>query len=439
MAGQVAVVTGGGRGIGRAIALALATAGARTAVLARSESELDKTVQLIERAGGRAQAFVIDVTDALSVRATMGEVEKTLGPVNLLVNNAATSGPIGPFWETDANHWWQALNVNLRGPALCCRAVLPGMVARNQGRIVNIASSAIPIAYFSSYATSKTALIRFTETTAAELAPHGVKMFALAPGTVRTAMSEYSLNSPEGRRWLPWFPRIFDEGLDVSVERPARLVVELASGYADRLSGRLLSVSDDLDVLLKNAKQIEENKLFSLRVRTLDSGGGSSALASIRAAAECARPVWVERTIKAPPEKVFLAWIDPESVKKWFVHQAAVHWSRNPAIEARPDGHFRWSIVSDDNDQEEFAFHGTYREVELGKTLAFTWEWQTLPVDGVNGPGITLVTIQFLREVDSTKVLLTQSGLPNEAARNAHDKGWQRCLEGIAQLFSPQP
>jgi uncharacterized protein YndB with AHSA1/START domain len=116
-----------------------------------------------------------------------------------------------------------------------------------------------------------------------------------------------------------------------------------------------------------------------------------------------------------------------------------VHWSRNPAIEARPDGHFRWSIVSDDNDQEEFAFHGTYREVELGKTLAFTWEWQTLPVDGVNGPGITLVTIQFLREVDSTKVLLTQSGLPNEAARNAHDKGWQRCLEGIAQLFSPQP
>jgi len=148
--GQVAVVTGGGRGIGRAIALALAKAGACAAVLARSQSELDKTVRLIEHAGGRAQAFATDVRDVLTVRSAIVEIERSLGPVDLLVNNAATAGPIGPFWETDTDQWWQALEVNLRGPVHCSRAVLPGMVARHQGRIVNIASSAIPVPYFSS-------------------------------------------------------------------------------------------------------------------------------------------------------------------------------------------------------------------------------------------------------------------------------------------------
>src|SRR5262249_32193826 len=98
--GQVAAVTGGGRGIGRAIALALAEAGASTAVLARSQAELDTTVQQIEQSGGKARAFVSDVRDALTISRTVKEIEQSLGPVSLLVNNAATFGPIGPFWET---------------------------------------------------------------------------------------------------------------------------------------------------------------------------------------------------------------------------------------------------------------------------------------------------------------------------------------------------
>lgn len=118
------------------------------------------------------------------------------------------------------------------------------MISRHRGRVVNIASSATPVAHFSAYTTSKTALIRFTATVAAELKPHGVSMFAVGPSTVRTAMSEYSLNSPEGQKWLPWFRRIFDEGLDVPVGRPAQLVLELASGRADALSGRFLTVAD---------------------------------------------------------------------------------------------------------------------------------------------------------------------------------------------------
>jgi len=398
--GQIAVVTGSGRGIGRAIALTLATAGAYTAVLARSQSEVAKTVAMIEEAGGRAQAFVADVTDAMAVGTTMAEIEHSLGSVNLLVNNAAQQGPMGPFCETNVDEWWRTLAVNLSGPMLCSRAVLPGMILRHAGRIVNIASSAVPIPYFSSYITSKTALIRFTETVATEIRPHGVSMFAVGPGTVRTAMSEYALNSPEGQEWLPWFRRIFDEGLDVPIESPARLVLELASGRADSLTGRFLSVSDDLDTLLRNVKQIEENQLFSLRVKTLNAGNTNPALAAIRAEAEGAPrySLRIERTFDAQCSRLFQIWTEPEAVKKWFVHGATVHWSQDPAIDARPGGHYTWSVVSDDNDQEIFAFHGRYREVQLARKIVFSWEWRTLPIEGVNGPGNTLVTIDFFEQ-----------------------------------------
>jgi len=286
LVGQVAAVTGGGRGIGRAIAATLSAAGATTAVLARSASEIDKTARMIEQAGGRARPFVVDVTDAVTVERTFAEIERSLGPVTLLVNNAAVPGPIGPFWETDPAEWWRTLDVNQRGVVLCSRAVLPGMIARSKGRIINIASSAMPVAYFSSYATSKAALVRFTETIAGEVKAYGVSTFAVGPGTVRTAMAEHSLRSDDGQKWLPWFKRIFDEGLDVSVERPARLVLELASGRADSLSGRFLSIWDDLNSLLQNVGEIEERQLYSLRVQTLNGRGVGTALTAIRAEAE---------------------------------------------------------------------------------------------------------------------------------------------------------
>jgi NAD(P)-dependent dehydrogenase (short-subunit alcohol dehydrogenase family) len=289
LSGQVAVVTGGGRGIGRACALTLARAGARTAVLARSGSEVTETAERIKEAGGQALAFVADVTNAGDISKTIEKIDSSLGPINLLVNNAGIPGPIGPFWETEADEWWRTMNVNLRGAVLCARAVLPGMRVRRQGRVINIASSAIPIAYFSSYATNKTALVRFTEIVAAEIKPYGVSMFAVGPGTVRTAMAEHSLYSQQGQKWLPWFQRIFDEGLDLPADRPSQLVLDLASGRADSLSGRFLSVMDDLDSLLRSVKEIEEQNLYSLRMRTLKAGDASLALASIRAEAE--RPI----------------------------------------------------------------------------------------------------------------------------------------------------
>lgn len=289
--GQVAVVTGGGRGIGRTIAQTLAGAGARVAVMSRSADELAETVRLIKQAGGHSASLATDVANPEAVTRSFAKLEHSLGPIDLLVNNAAVLGPLGPFSDTDPKEWWHVLEINLRGPMLCTRAVLPGMIQRRRGRIINMASGGggMSIAYFSPYVASKTALIRFTECIAAETKPYGVAAFAIGPGTVRTAMANYSLNSAEGRKWLPWFGRIFGEGLDAPPERPAGLVLSLASGKADALSGLFVQTTDNLDHMLAHADEIRHDRLYSLRFRRLDTGPQNPALAAIIAEAERAR------------------------------------------------------------------------------------------------------------------------------------------------------
>jgi len=288
---QVAVVTGAGRGIGRAVAQALATVGAKVGVIARSENELAETVALIKKSGGKAYALPADVTDAGAIAKAFSEIERALGPVDLLVNNAGIIGPISPFWEQPFDEWWRVLDVNLRGAALCSHRVLPAMIARGNGRIVNIISggAATALTHFSAYIASKTALARFTEILATEAKPFGVSAFALSPATVRTAMAEHSLNSPEGRKWIPWFRRIFDEGLTAPATLPAEFVVKLASGRFDALSGRFLSVADDLELMLANRSEIEREQLYSLRVRKLASVKVNPKFDAIRAAGEAAR------------------------------------------------------------------------------------------------------------------------------------------------------
>jgi len=270
--GQVAIVTGAGRGLGRATALALARAGTRVGVVARSEEQLAETVRGVTEAGGDALAIVADVADPASVERMAREAERTLGPVDLLVNNAGTMGPLGPIWEADPGDWWHSIEVNLRGPYLCSRALLPGMVERRRGRIINVSTSAatVAVAHMGAYVIAKTALIRFSENLAAELLNSGVSVFAISPGTVRTAMSEHLLESEAGKKWLPWFRKLFDRGRDVPAEKPAQLVVQLASGRADALSGRFIDVSDDLAKLLERLDEVKRDDLYTLRVRKLN-------------------------------------------------------------------------------------------------------------------------------------------------------------------------
>jgi NAD(P)-dependent dehydrogenase (short-subunit alcohol dehydrogenase family) len=257
---QTAVVTGGRRGLGRAFAQALAATGRQVAIVARQAIEVEGT-----------RTFVADVTDETGIDRAFGDIERSLGPVDLLVNNAGVIGPLGPFTESSVAQWWRTLEVDLLGQVICAHRVLPSMIARRSGRIVNIASGggATMFPYFSAYVTAKTALIRFSECLAHEVKPHGVAVFAMGPGTVRTAMSEHSLNSLEGKKWLPWFADIFRQGRDLPAERPAQLLCQLASGRFDALSGRYVNPADDLEQLLAAARDIEARKLYSLEVKRL--------------------------------------------------------------------------------------------------------------------------------------------------------------------------
>ena len=272
--GTVALVTGAGRGLGRAMALALAHSGARVGVVARSEEQLAETVRGVTAAGGEALAVVADVSDAAAAARLAGEVESRLGPVGVLVNNAGTMGPLGPMWEAEPDEWWRAIAVNLLGPYLCSRAVLPRMIERRRGRIINVSTNAatVAVAHMGAYVVAKTALLRFTETLAAELANSGVRVFAMGPGTVRTAMTDYVLASEAGKKWLPWFRKIFDRGRDLPAEQAAQLVVQLAAGRADGLAGRFIEVSDDLEALLHREEEVKRDDLYLLRVRKLAPG-----------------------------------------------------------------------------------------------------------------------------------------------------------------------
>jgi len=154
--GQVALVTGAGRGVGRAIALALGDAGAAVAVCARSEDDVTRVAGEIAGRGEPALAIRCDVTHRQEVEDMVAQVEAAIGPVDLLVNNAGQFGPVGPLAATDPDEWWEALEVNLRGPLYCAHAVLPGMLAQGHGRIVNVSGSAglAAIPMLSAYAVS---------------------------------------------------------------------------------------------------------------------------------------------------------------------------------------------------------------------------------------------------------------------------------------------
>jgi NAD(P)-dependent dehydrogenase (short-subunit alcohol dehydrogenase family) len=141
----------------------------------------------------------------------VADTEREVGPVDLLVNSAATITPAGPPWEVDPDEWWRSVEINLRGPLLCARAVLPGMLARRRGRVVNVISNAVNGAhpYASAYAASKSALAHFTRSLAAAAEAHGVRAFAVDPGTMttETGMQRILRDSREGQRYYPGFQR----------------------------------------------------------------------------------------------------------------------------------------------------------------------------------------------------------------------------------------
>ena len=254
--GEVALVTGGGRGIGAGIARELAEAGMRVAVAARTREQVERVG---EETGGLA--LEVDVSDEASVERMVEETERALGAIDLLVNNAGIAGRSSapPIWEgEEPGEWWRVFEVNVLGAYLCCRSVLRGMVGRGAGRIVNVGSGGayLPVTPGrvggTAYGPSKAALHRFGEVLAGQLEQHGIAVFTISPGLVRTALTEALADD------APWTPPSL----------APQLVRALASGRADRLTGRYIHAEhDNIEELIARADEIVENDLNAIRLR----------------------------------------------------------------------------------------------------------------------------------------------------------------------------
>jgi 3-oxoacyl-[acyl-carrier protein] reductase len=264
---RVALVTGASQGIGRVVAGQLAATGYTVAAAARS-------MHLLRELSAQTGALPIelDVTDAHAVADAVVRVEAELGPIDLLVNNAGLAGHGGATWTHQPADWWRVFEVNVLGTFLCCRAVVPGMVSRRSGRIVNLSSGAalFPIeadfdaAINSAYLASKAAVIRFTEALAAETQQAGVTVIAMSPGTVKTGMSTEA------------FADVWDDPDFWSPpELAADLIEFIGSGALDELSGRYIRAAvDDWRTLADHVPEITEHDLYSMRLRTAPDGTG---------------------------------------------------------------------------------------------------------------------------------------------------------------------
>jgi 3-oxoacyl-[acyl-carrier protein] reductase len=245
----VALVTGGGRGIGASIARALADAGMQVAVTGRTPEQVEAVAAEID-----GLAIVGDVSRREDVEGWVERTESELGPIDLLVANAGISKAHDDVWKVEPEDWWRVQEVNVLGVFLSCRAVIPAMLERDAGRIVIVASGAayLPGAQSTAYPSSKAAVHRFAETLANQLRGR-IPVFSISPGLVRTALTEHSF--PDDAPWTP-------------PELAPRLVRVLASGRADALAGRYLHAEhDDIEDLIARADEIVAKDLNAIRLR----------------------------------------------------------------------------------------------------------------------------------------------------------------------------
>lgn len=254
--GGVALVTGASTGIGRALAEGLAARGMAVAGLARSGDRLRTAMdEIAATTGARTLAVTADVTDRAAVEAAVEQIAGELGRVDLLVNNAgAVDAAEEPLWETDPDQWWDVVSSHVRGGYLLSRAVVPWMVLRNRGRIVNLASGMSVRArpQYSAYSVAKTGLMRMTEALAGALEGTDVHVFDVAPGVVDTPMTRSMAMWQGFEDWTP-------------VDRVVSMVTAIAAGELDAWSGRYLHVNNDPIEELRS--RVPEGDARRLRLR----------------------------------------------------------------------------------------------------------------------------------------------------------------------------
>lgn len=272
--GQNVLITGASRGLGRALAAAFAQRGANLLLVARSQGSLEHLCSELTRAAQPGQVIAplcVDLAEPGAPRRAITHARNLWSHLDVLVNNAATLGPIGPCWENDWEEWTRTLQVNLLAPVELCRAAAPWMQARGSGRIINLSGggATAPRPRFSAYATAKAALVRFSEVLAAELAGSGVYVNCVSPGAMNTQMAEQVRRAgPQqaGQREFAQASELADQDAPQTTRRAVDLILFLASSRGPRISGRLISaIWDPWETLTAHEAELNDTDIYTLR------------------------------------------------------------------------------------------------------------------------------------------------------------------------------
>jgi 3-oxoacyl-[acyl-carrier protein] reductase len=270
--GRQALVTGGTRGLGLEIARLFWSEGANLIVVDRNAQELDKLRESLVPQSAPGQVFdavAADLCSESGLQSVIAQMQRR-GGVEILVNNAATQGPIGKTWECDWQAWQAVIKLDLLVPVQLCQAAVPAMLRTGKGSIINLSGggAAGPRENFSAYASAKTALVRFTETLAAEVKPHRIRVNALAPGAMNTSMMRETVNAGPARAGADYQRALETMQKDsaATMQRAAELCLFLASDESAGLTGRLLSaVWDPWQRLPEHMREVETSDVYTLR------------------------------------------------------------------------------------------------------------------------------------------------------------------------------
>ena len=273
LAGRGVLITGGSEGLGYALARACLEEGARVMVCARSAGRLEQAIAELAshvRPGGTVEGVPADISRPADVQRLVAAALERLGKLDILMANAAIHGPKGPVEEVDWQEWTRAVEINLNGTVLTCRAVLPHFKARRAGKIIVLSGGGAtkPMPFFSAYAATKAAVVRFVETLAAEVTAFGIDCNAVAPGALNTRLLQDVLNAgPDkvGRAYYQTALKQQETGGD-SVVQAAALCVFLAPRASDGITGKLISARwDPWTDLPRRYEELRKSDIYTLR------------------------------------------------------------------------------------------------------------------------------------------------------------------------------
>ena len=242
--GRVAIVTGGGRGLGRSVALAFGKQGAKVVLAARTLEEIDHVAEELRSLKKEAIAVPTDVSNEDQVNHLVKMTLEAFGTIDILVNNAGSRGPIGPIHQISLSDWEETLKVNLTGAFLCTKAVLPVLMEKREGKIINVATTLTPRPNLTPYMVAKAGLIHFTKQLSRELKDYNVQVNVIHPGVMDTRMQEEIRKAGVKAIGTDMFERLKEEGILHLPDEPAKLILFLASKAADGITGEYLSFDD---------------------------------------------------------------------------------------------------------------------------------------------------------------------------------------------------